>query len=63
MFVCELDPMGWQDVIQHRAEGFRGIQARYTIEPRQLHRLETLAGQNSSSLFDLFEHPQQGCRQ
>jgi poly(3-hydroxybutyrate) depolymerase len=65
MFVGELDPMGWQDLMQQQAEGFRarGIQATYTVEKGQPHRLETLAGQNSARLFDLFEQAQHGCRQ
>ncbi len=63
MFVGELDPMGWQDLMQHQAAEFRakGISAHYTVEKGQPHRLETLAGANAGRLFDLFDQAKHGC--
>ncbi|HEX4274464.1 MAG TPA: hypothetical protein VHZ74_03870 [Bryobacteraceae bacterium] len=63
MFVGELDPMGWQDLMQLQTSGFRarGMTAQYTVEKGQPHRLETLAGANAGRLFDLFEKAQHGC--
>lgn len=63
MFVGELDPMGWQDLMQRQASEFRakGMTAQYTVERGQPHRLDTLAGPNASRLFDLFEMAKHGC--
>src|ERR1700680_5082222 len=63
MFVGELDPMGWQDMMQRQASEFRakGMTAQYTVEKGQPHRLETLAGPNAGRLFDLFEKAKHGC--
>lgn len=63
MFVGELDPMGWQDLMQKQTSDFRarGIDAHYTVEKGQPHRLETLAGANATRLFDIFEKAQHGC--
>jgi predicted peptidase len=63
MFVGELDPMGWQDMMQRQASEFRakGMTAQYTVEKGQPHRLDTLAGPNAGRLFDLFEKAQHGC--
>jgi len=63
MFVGELDPMGWQELMQKQTAEFRakGIDAHYTVEKGQPHRLETLAGANAGRLFDLFEKAQHGC--
>jgi predicted esterase len=63
MFVGELDPMGWQDRMRRQASEFRaqGIDAHYTVEAGQPHRLETLAGPGAARLFDLFEKAQHGC--
>jgi predicted peptidase len=63
MFVGEVDPMGWQDLMQAQASEFRakGMTAQYTVEKGQPHRLETLAGPNAGRLFDLFEQAQHGC--
>lgn len=62
MFVGELDPMGWQDLMQSQASKFRakGMTAQYTVEKGQPHRLETLASANAGRLFDLFEKAQHG---
>ncbi|HYL34782.1 MAG TPA: hypothetical protein VEV17_02585 [Bryobacteraceae bacterium] len=63
MFVGELDPMGWQDLMQSQASAFlaKGMTAQYTVEKGQPHRLNTLAGPNAARLFDLFEQAQHGC--
>jgi poly(3-hydroxybutyrate) depolymerase len=62
-FVGELDPMGWQDLMEQQASEFRakGMTARYTVEKGQPHRLDTLAGPNAARLFDLFEQAAKGC--
>jgi predicted peptidase len=63
MFVGELDPMGWQPLMQKQTAEFRakGMTANYTVEKGQPHRLDTLAGPNSGRLFDLFERAKHGC--
>lgn len=63
MFVGELDPMGWQDLMKQQASEFqgRGMDAHYMVEKGQPHRLETLAGRNAGRLFDLFDKAQNGC--
>jgi poly(3-hydroxybutyrate) depolymerase len=63
MFVGEVDPMGWQDLMQKQATEFRakGMTAQYTVEKGQPHRIDTLAGANAGRLFDLFEQAQHGC--
>ena len=63
MFVGELDPMGWQDLMQMQTAMFRarGMTAQYTIEKGQPHRIETLAGAHAGRLFDLFDKSQNGC--
>ena len=63
MFVGEVDPMGWQDLMRMQTADFRamGMTANYTVEKGQPHRLETLAGPNAHRLFDLFEQAQHGC--
>lgn len=63
MFVGELDPMGWQSLMQKQTAEFRakGMTAQYTVEKGQPHRLDTLAGPNASRLFDLFEKAKHGC--
>jgi poly(3-hydroxybutyrate) depolymerase len=65
MFVGELDPMGWQSLMQRQTSEFRakGMHADYTVEKGQPHRLETLAGANAGRLFDLFDQAQHGCGQ
>src|SRR5580692_12568639 len=64
MFVGELDPMGWQPLMQKQAVEFRakGMTATYTVEKGQPHRLDTLAGPNAARLFDLFDQEKNGCR-
>ena len=63
MFVGELDPMGWQRTMQSQTAAFRarGMNAHYTVEKGQPHRLDTLAGPNAARLFDLFEQARHGC--
>jgi poly(3-hydroxybutyrate) depolymerase len=63
MFVGEVDPMGWQELMQKEASDFRakGLTAQYTVEKGQPHRIETLAGPGAARLFNLFEQAQHGC--
>jgi poly(3-hydroxybutyrate) depolymerase len=65
MFVGELDPYRWHGEMKQETEFLRskGAVARYTVEPGQPHRLETLAGANAGRLFDGFEQAAKGCRQ
>jgi len=65
MFVGEVDPMGWQDLMQSQAAQLRamGANAHYTVEKGQPHRIETLVGPNAYRLFDLFDQAQHGCSQ
>jgi poly(3-hydroxybutyrate) depolymerase len=62
-FVGEVDPMGWQDLMQSQNAQFRamGMNAHYTVEKGQPHRIETLAGANAYRLFDLFDQARHGC--
>ena len=63
MFVGEDDPMGWQDLMKLQTEEMRakGMNAHYTVEKGQPHRIETLAGAGASRLFDGFEAAKKGC--
>jgi poly(3-hydroxybutyrate) depolymerase len=63
MFVGEVDPMGWQDLMQKQTAEMRakGISAQYIVEKGQPHRIETLAGAGAGRLFDLFAKGQNGC--
>src|SRR5262245_14362168 len=64
MYIGETDQYRWNDEMQSEAEYLRsqGTLARYTVEPGQPHRLETLAGANAARLFDGFEEARKGCR-
>ena len=63
MFVGEVDPMGWQPLMQKQTSEFRarGINATYTVEKGQPHRMSTLEGPNAARLFDLFDQAAHGC--
>jgi poly(3-hydroxybutyrate) depolymerase len=63
MYVGELDPYMWHDEMKREAEflSSRGTLARYSVEPGQPHRLDTLAGANAGRLFDGFEQARKGC--
>jgi predicted peptidase len=65
MYVGENDEYRWHPEMQKEAEFLRstGTVARYTVEPGQPHRLETLAGAHAGRLFDGFEEARNGCRQ
>jgi len=63
MYVGELDEYMWHGEMKKEAEFLRskGTVARYTVEKRQPHRLDTLAGANAGRLFDGFEETKKGC--
>jgi len=63
MYVGENDEYGWHDEMKREAEFLRskGDVARYTVEKGQPHRLETLAGDHASRLFDGFEQARKSC--
>jgi poly(3-hydroxybutyrate) depolymerase len=65
MFVGENDEYRWHDEMRGEAEFLRskGDVARYTVDKGQPHRLDTLAGENASRLFDGFEQARLGCSQ
>jgi poly(3-hydroxybutyrate) depolymerase len=64
MHAGELDPE-WRDAMKQQAEQLRamGFQVRFTIEPKQPHRLETLAGDGAARLFNQFDEARHGCRE
>jgi poly(3-hydroxybutyrate) depolymerase len=63
MHAGELDPE-WRDAMKQQSEQLRamGYQVRFTIEPKQPHRLETLAGDGAARLFNQFDEARHGCR-
>lgn len=63
LYVGEHDEYRWHDEMAREAEFLRGqgTLARYTVEMGQGHRLETLAGENASRLFEGFEEARRGC--
>src|SRR5436190_21782857 len=63
MYVGEHDPYRWHNEMKKEAEYLRARRtvARYTVEPGQPHRLDTLAGDNAARLFDGFEESRKGC--
>lgn len=63
MYVGEFDEYRWHDEMKSEAEFLRakGTVARYSVEKGQPHRIETLAGDNASRLFDNFEETKKGC--
>ena len=65
MFVGENDEYRWHNEMRSEAEFLRltGDVARYTVDKGQPHRLETLAGEHASRLFDGFEQARRGCSQ
>jgi hypothetical protein len=65
MYVGENDEYRWHGEMQREAEFLRsrGTVAQYSVERGQPHRLETLAGEHASRLFDGFEATKKGCRQ
>jgi predicted esterase len=65
MFVGENDEYRWHSEMRSEAEFLRskGDVARYTVDKGQPHRLDTLAGENASRLFDGFEQARMGCSQ
>ncbi|HEY3517319.1 MAG TPA: alpha/beta hydrolase-fold protein [Gammaproteobacteria bacterium] len=63
-YVGEHDEYRWHDEMAREAEylSSRASVARYTLEKGQPHRIETLAGDGASRLFDGFEAARQSCR-
>ena len=63
MYVGENDEYRWHDEMKREAEFLKskGDLARYTVEKGQPHRLETLAGEHASRLFDGFEQARKSC--
>jgi poly(3-hydroxybutyrate) depolymerase len=62
-YVGENDEYRWHDEMKREAEflSTRGTVAKYSVEKGQPHRIETLAGENASRLFDGFEAVKNGC--
>ena len=62
MHAGELDPE-WLNAMKEQSEQLRafGYRVRFTGEPNQPHRLETLAGSGAARLFNQFEEARQGC--
>jgi poly(3-hydroxybutyrate) depolymerase len=63
MYVGENDEYRWHDEMKREAEFLqsKGDIAKYTVEKGQPHRLETLAGDHASRLFDGFEQARKSC--
>jgi poly(3-hydroxybutyrate) depolymerase len=63
MHAGELDPE-WLSAMKQQSELLRaqGYKVRFTVEPHQPHRLETLAGDGAARLFNQFDEARQGCR-
>jgi polyhydroxybutyrate depolymerase len=63
MYVGENDEYRWHPEMQREVEYLKakGTVARYTVEKGQPHRLDTLAGEHASRLFDGFEETKKGC--
>ncbi len=63
MYVGENDEYQWHDEMKREAAFLRakGTVARYTVEKGQPHRLDTLAGEHASRLFEGFEETKKGC--
>jgi|SRR5579884_3541894 len=62
-YVGENDEYRWHPEMQREVAYLRskGTVARYTVEKGQPHRLDTLAGEHASRLFDDFEETRKGC--
>jgi poly(3-hydroxybutyrate) depolymerase len=65
LYVGEHDRYMWHDEMKREADFLTslGSVARYTVEKGQPHRLETLAGDHASRLFDDFDRSREGCSQ
>lgn len=63
LYVGEHDEYRWHDEMRREAEllSAAGALARYTLERGQGHRLESLAGEGASRLFDGFDEATGGC--
>jgi predicted peptidase len=63
LYVGENDQYMWHGEMQKEVQWLqsKGTLARYTVEKGQPHRLNTLAGENATRLFDGFEEAKKGC--
>jgi poly(3-hydroxybutyrate) depolymerase len=63
MYVGENDEYRWHDEMKREAEflSAHGAIAKYSVETGEPHRIETLAGDKASRLFDDFDATKQGC--
>ena len=63
-YVGENDEYRWHSEMQREAEylSSHGSVAKYSLEKGQPHRIETLAGDGASRLFDGFEAARKSCR-
>jgi predicted esterase len=63
MYVGELDDFIWHNEMKSEADYLTSIGsvALYSVEKGQPHGIQTLAGANSSRLFDGFEDTKKGC--
>ena len=63
LYVGEHDEYRWHDEMRREASflSAAGTVARYVLEQRQGHRLESLAGTNAGRLFDGFDEANTGC--
>ena len=62
MHVGERDA-GWLEEMKQQSTAFRGqgMTVRFTVEPGQEHRLDTLSGAGAARLFNQFEEARKGC--
>jgi poly(3-hydroxybutyrate) depolymerase len=64
-YIGENDRYRWHDEMRREIEYLDGLGtvARFSLEPDQPHRLQTLTGEHAGRLFDNFELARAGCRQ
>jgi poly(3-hydroxybutyrate) depolymerase len=63
-YIGENDRYSWHDEMRREIEYLDGLGtvARFSLEPDQPHRLQTLTGEHAGRLFDNFELARTGCR-
>lgn len=64
LYVGETDEYRWHDEMKREVDALSAANtlARYSLEEGQGHRLESLADDNATRLFDGFAEAEQGCR-